>query len=224
MTNFASASAELVDEIEERAEAGPLREQLDRLRQYVVKIEEHGKRADRIVRGMLLHSRGKSGEPESVELNDLLRDCLNLTYHGLRAQDREFNVRLESTFDPNAGSIKAVPQDLSRVFVNIINNACYAAYQRKKQEGPGFHPVVSVQTKGGHADVEIRIKDNGTGIPETVRQKIFDPFFTTKPTGDGTGLGLSLSHDIVVRRHHGTIVAESETGRYTEFIVTLPRA
>lgn len=224
VTNFASASVELISEISVRPEAVPLLEALGRLEGFVTKIDQHGKRADRIVRGMLLHSRGKPGDPESVEINDLLRDCLNLTYHGLRAHDREFNVGTQTALAPNAGSIHAVPQELSRVFLNIINNACYAAYQRKRKEGSDFHPMVTVRTKGWEDHVEITIEDNGGGIPEAVRPRLFDPFFTTKPAGEGTGLGLSLSHDIVVQRHRGTIGVESEPGEFSRFIVRLPRS
>ena len=227
VTNFASASVEMIREIREilpaEEKSAPLMEKLGELEQYVTKIDEHGKRADRIVRGMLLHSRGKSGKPEFVEVNDLLRDAMNLTYHGLRAQDRDFNLRLESAFDPAAGAVRAVPQELSRVFLNILNNACYAAWERKKTEGDRFQPTVSVQTKNCGSAVEIRIRDNGTGIPAGIRRKIFDPFFTTKPAGAGTGLGLSISHDIVVSGHHGTIGVESEPDHGTVFIVTLPR-
>jgi len=227
VTNFASASVEMVNEIREilppQPESAPLLEKLGQLQDYVAKIDEHGKRADRIVRGMLLHSRGKSGRPEAVAVNDLLQDSLNLTYHGLRAHDRDFNLRFETTFDPAVGSIRAVPQELSRVFLNILNNACYAAWERKKTEGNGFHPTVSVQTKNCDAAIEVRIGDNGAGIPEAIRQKIFDPFFTTKPSGAGTGLGLSISHDIIVHRHHGSIAVESEPNQGTVFVVTLPR-
>jgi two-component system NtrC family sensor kinase len=232
VTNFASASVEMVNEIREilppQPESAPLLEKLGQLQEYVAKIDEHGKRADRIVRGMLLHSRGTSGKPESVEVNDLLQDSLNLAYHGLRAHDRDFNLRFETSFDPAAGSVRAVPQELSRVFLNILNNACYAAWDRRKTEGNGFHPMVVVQTKTAHtkncdAAIEIRIGDNGAGIPEAIRQKIFDPFFTTKPSGAGTGLGLSISHDIIVHRHHGTIAVESAPDHGTVFVVTLPR-
>ena len=226
VTNFATASRELVGEIREHLATGTgsesVSELLDRLEQYVAKIDEHGTRANRIVRGMLMHSRGKSGEREPVELNSLLNDCVSLAYHGLRAQDRAFNVRIVTDLNPDVGSISAVPQDLSRVFLNIINNACYAAYERRKKDGEQFNPVVNILSRALGSKVEVRVCDNGSGIPEELLPKIFNPFFTTKPAGAGTGLGLSISHDIVVRGHSGTIRAESRS-ESTEFIVVLPR-
>jgi signal transduction histidine kinase len=174
------------------------------------------------VRGMLMHSRGKAGEHEPVDLNNLLTDCVSLAYHGLRAQDRAFNVRIGTDLSPEVGAISAVPQDLSRVFLNIINNACYAAYERRKKDGEAFKPVVNIVSRALGPNVEVRVCDNGPGIPEELLPKIFNPFFTTKPAGAGTGLGLSISHDIVVRGHSGTIRAESRN-ESTEFIVVLPR-
>jgi two-component system NtrC family sensor kinase len=233
VTNFAAAAVEIVGEIREHAgspETPPpaeLLEQLGRLEQYVTKIDEHGKRADRIVRSMLMHSRGTSGSPEPVDINSMLGDCMNLAYHGLRAQDSQFNVRLQTFFDPSICPVQAIPQELSRVFLNILNNACYAAYQRKQQDGPLFEPVVTVRTSavGPPAPgVEIRIRDNGTGISPEALPKVFEPFFTTKPAGAGTGLGLSLSYDIVVHRHRGTLRAESNTGDGAEFVIVLPCA
>ncbi len=224
INNFASAAQELVGEIQrlipgELEEVHPLFAQLE---QYVEKINEHGKRADRIVRGMLMHSRGKSGEPETVDLKNLISDAINLAYHSLRAQDRTFNTRIETSFDPETGSIRAVPQEINRVFLNILNNAFYAVWERKKREGEAFDPEVAIRTRRLEDAVEIRIGDNGPGIPQELMAKIFNPFFTTKPAGAGTGLGLSLSHEIVVRGHNGTIRAESNPGVNTEFIVTLP--
>ena len=223
ITNFAAAAVELVQEI---GATGSL-ESLPQLVQYVTKIDEHGKRADRIVRSMLLHSRGRQGTPEPVDVNSMLSDCLNLAYHGLRAQDRQFNVRFETTYEQQLPAVPAIPQELSRVFLNIINNACYAAYERKKLEGAGFEAVVSVRTASSvnaavGAGVEIRITDNGAGIPAGVLEKVFNPFFTTKPPGSGTGLGLSLSYDIVVQRHNGTLRAESEPGQGATFVIGLP--
>jgi two-component system, NtrC family, sensor kinase len=231
INNFASASKELVGEMKELMPAGVagLDSLFAQLEQYVDKIDEHGKRADRIVRGMLMHSRGKSGEPEIVDMKNLLSDALNLAYHAMRAQDRLFNLRIETEFDAETGSIRAVPQEISRVFLNIVNNAFYSVWERKKGE-ENFQPEVRVVTRNLGEAVEIRVRDNGSGIPEDLLGKIFNPFFTTKPAGAGTGLGLSLSHDIVVRGHHGTIRAESNPGMSasppepcTEFIVTLPR-
>ncbi len=226
VTNFAKASRELVSEIREHLAAGAGSESvldlLGQLEQYILKIDEHGVRANRIVRGMLMHSRGKSGEREPVDLNSLLTDCVSLAYHGLRAQDRAFNVRMVTDLNPDVGTISAVPQDLSRVFLNIINNACYAAYERRRNVGEGFDPVVNILSRAVGSNVEVRVCDNGPGIPDELLPKIFNPFFTTKPAGAGTGLGLSISHDIVVHGHSGTIHAESR-GESTEFIVMLPR-
>lgn len=226
VTNFASASREVVKEMRELVagnENGELSALFHQLEQYVEKIEEHGKRADRIVRGMLMHSRGKSEEPENVDLKSLLGDCVNLAYHALRGQDREFNVRIDTDVDAATGCVRAVPQEIRRVFLNIVNNAFYAVWDRRKKDGPDFHPAVEVIARGSAAGVEVRVRDNGCGIPPDVLPRIFNPFFTTKPAGAGTGLGLSLSHDIIVRGHHGTIRAESEPGAGTVFIVTLPR-
>jgi two-component system NtrC family sensor kinase len=225
INNFATASKELVGEIKGLLpdSPAPLSVLLSQLEQYVGKIDEHGKRADRIVRGMLMHSRGKSGEPEPVDLKNLISDALNLAYHAMRAQDRRFNLRIETNFDPATGSIRAVPQEISRVFLNILNNAFYAVWDKVKTGGDSFRPEVSVATRDLGESVEIRVRDNGPGIPPQVLAKIFNPFFTTKPAGAGTGLGLSLSHDIVVRGHHGTMRAESDPGMSADFIVTLPR-
>jgi signal transduction histidine kinase len=225
INNFASAAKEVAGEIMEllpNPDPG-VKKLFQQLEQYVGKIDEHGKRADRIVRGMLLHARGKGGELETVNLKNLLSDAVNLAFHSQRAQDRGFNARLEMDFDPATGTIRAVPQEINRVFLNIVNNAFYAVWERKKQEGQAYEAVVTVRTKNLGDDVEISVEDNGPGIPADVQAKIFNPFFTTKPAGAGTGLGLSLSHEIVVRGHHGTIRAESEPGVRTAFIVTLPR-
>jgi signal transduction histidine kinase len=222
VTNFAAAAVDIVKEIRAKAVLPESSELLNQLEQYVTKIDEHGKRADRIVRSMLMHSRGKSGTPEPVDVNSMLSDCLNLAYHGLRAQDRQFNVRFETEFDTSLPRVRGIPQELSRVFLNVINNACYAAYERKKREGPSCDAVVGVQTKADVAAAEIRIRDNGFGIPAEALPKVFDPFFTTKPAGTGTGLGLSLSHEIVVHGHNGTLRAESEAGHGAEFIIRLP--
>ena len=171
---------------------------------------------------MLMHSRGKSGEPEEIDLRNLLGDAVNLAYYALRAQDREFNARIDTDLEA-AGTIFAVPQEISRVFLNLLNNAFYAVRERRGTEAAAFHPQVSVAARSLGTSVEVRVRDNGSGIPADVLPKIFNPFFTTKPAGAGTGLGLSLSHDIVVRGHGGTLRAESQPGGPTEFIVTLPR-
>jgi two-component system NtrC family sensor kinase len=223
ITNFASASRELLNDLRENPGSPEASAELMRqLDDYLQKIDEHGKRADRIVRGMLMHSRGKSGDPEMVDLKNLLADCVNLAYHAARAQDREFNSRIDTDTAGGMMPIRAVPQEISRVFLNILNNAFYAVRERRRREGSSYQPAVSVRACNLGDGVEIRILDNGSGIPPEVLSKIFNPFFTTKPAGAGTGLGLSLSHDIVVRGHHGTIRAESQAGVSTEFIVTLP--
>ena len=192
------------------------------------KINEHGRRADSIIRGMLLHSRGHSGDRQETDVNAVLEEYVNLSYHGMRAQDSSFNVTIERSYDPAVGSIVAVPQDISRVFLNIVNNACYATHERKKKADAngerGYAPTLGVTTRSLGEMVEVRIRDNGNGIPPDIRDRIFNPFFTTKPTGQGTGLGLSISHDIVVQQHHGQLEVESEPGRFTEFVLRLPRA
>ncbi len=233
VNNFAELSIGLVDEL--RAELDKHRDQvaaadleyldevLGDLQQNADKIREHGKRADGIVRAMLQHSRGASAERLPTDLNALLAEYVNLAYHGLRAQDPSFNVSIESAYDPAVGSVDVVPQDISRAFLNIVNNACYATNEKRKALGDHFSPTVRVQTKDLGDRVEIRIRDNGPGIPAAVRDKIFNPFFTTKPPGQGTGLGLSITHEIVVQQHKGELRVESEEGSHTECIIVLPR-
>jgi PAS domain S-box-containing protein len=233
VNNFAELSAELTQEL--REDIAKQKDRLDSeiledieailydLEQNVYKINEHGRRADRIVHGMLLHSRGNPGQREPSDVNTLLAEYVNLAYHGMRAQDASFNVTIETDYDPSIGLVDVVPQDIGRVFLNVINNACYAAHAKRKDMGEGFSPTLSVHTTNRGDRVEIRIRDNGTGIPPEVRDKIFQPFFTTKPTGAGTGLGLSISYDIVVQEHKGEIHVETEAGQYTELIITLPK-
>jgi signal transduction histidine kinase len=233
VNNFADLSAELTAELRElidaqRAQLDPQQARsidalLNDLHQNATKISEHGRRADSIVRGMLQHSRGAPAEPQSTDLNALLAESVNLAYHGMRAQDPSFNIRLETVYAPAVGMVRVVAQDLSRVFLNIMNNACYAAHARKKTAGAGFAPTVSVQTRSLGEYIEIRIRDNGSGMSPAVREKLFTPFFTTKPPGQGTGLGLSISYDIVVRQHQRAIRVETEEGSYAEFIIALPR-
>ncbi len=171
---------------------------------------------------MLLHSRGTSGEKTLTDINDLLDQYVNLAYHGIRAQNKEFNITIEKEYDETLEKIKVVPQDLSRAFLNIINNACYAANEKKKLTGDDFQPALKVSTKNLNEKVEIRISDNGNGIPNKIKDKIFQPFFTTKPTGEGTGLGLSLSYDIVTKVHGGELNVESKEGNGSEFIIQIP--
>ncbi len=234
VNNFAVLIVDLIEEV--RAEIaklktiegnedvlGEVEELLKLLGQNAEKINHHGKRADSIVKSMMEHSRGSTGEREAVELNRLLDEAVNLTYHGLRAQNMDFNITIEKQYDAGIGSVPVVPQDLSRVFLNILNNACYAAHEKQLKVGGGFVPTLSVSTQKRDENIEIRIRDNGTGIPAKVRDQIFNPFFTTKPTGKGTGLGLSISYDIIVQQHRGTIAVESKEGEFTEFVITLPR-
>jgi signal transduction histidine kinase len=233
ITNFAALSHDLTQDLRkelaaERGRVDPARAQeieevLRDLEQNVNKINEHGKRADSIVRGMLLHSRGKAGERQEIDLNALLTEYTNLAYHGMRAQDQSFNVKIETDFDPTIGTVSVVPQDLSRAFLNIVNNACYAANDKRKNTRNGFTPTVRVSARNLQEKVEIRIRDNGNGIPEAIREKVFNPFFTTKPAGVGTGLGLSLSYDIIRQEHKGEIQLHTQEGEYTEFVILLPR-
>ena len=193
------------------------------LHQNVSKIQEHGKRADGIVRNMLMHSRGHGGERQMTNLNPLVSEYVKLAYHGMRAQNTNFNVAIQEDLDSTLEPVKVVVHDISRVFLNIANNACYAAYEKKKRLGDGFSPTISVSTRNLSSAVEIRIKDNGDGIPESIRPRLFEPFFTTKPTGSGTGLGLSMSYEIIVQQHNGAIRVESEIGQYAEFVIMLPK-
>jgi PAS domain S-box-containing protein len=235
VNNFAGLSVELLDELKEttapavaalgedkRAEVD---ETIGMLTGNLEKIAEHGRRADGIVKSMLEHSRGSSGERRSVDLNGLIEEALNLAYHGARAQDASFNITLERDFADAISPIELVPQDITRVCLNLIGNGFYAATKRQKEgSDPTFKPTLKVSTRDLGDAVEIRVRDNGTGIPAEIRDKLFQPFFTTKPTGEGTGLGLSISYDIVTQEHGGTITVDSGVGEFTEFTVRLPRA
>jgi two-component system NtrC family sensor kinase len=230
VNNFAQVSVELIDELRESVEktatgpqAAEIAELADMLQTNLGKIAEHGKRADSIVRNMLLHSRGAPGEPGPVDVNAMLDECIGLAYHGARAQDPSFNAKIERGLDPEAGTITAIAQDLNRAFLNLLTNACYALHDKRARRGDGFQPQLTVRSRSLGDRVEVRIRDNGEGIPADVRAKIFEPFFTTKPAGSGTGLGLSLTFDIVVGAHKGSIDVESEPGEFAEFVVTLPR-
>jgi signal transduction histidine kinase len=193
------------------------------LKDNLEKVVQHGKRADSIVKNMLLHSREGSGEHRPADINAIVEESLNLAYHGARAEKSGFNITLQRDLDPNAGMVELYPQEITRVFLNLISNGFYAATKRKETGEAGFEPALSATTKSIGNKVEIRIRDNGTGIPAEVKEKMFNPFFTTKPAGEGTGLGLSMSHDIVVKQHGGRIEVETEPGSFTEFTVTLPR-
>ena len=188
------------------------------------KIAEHGKRADNIVKSMLEHSRGVTGERREVDLNGLIDEALNLAYHGARAQDQGFNITLERDFASTLKPIELAPQEITRVFLNLFGNGFYAATKRARENGENpFRPILTVGTRDLGEGVEVRVRDNGIGIPSEIRDKLFQPFFTTKPTGEGTGLGLSISYDIVTQQHGGTIEVDSQVGAFTEFTIRLPR-
>jgi len=235
VNNFAALSVELLNELKQtvrpalaalrgdkRAEAD---EVVDMLTGNLEKIAEHGKRADGIVKSMLAHSRGGSGERQSADLNALLDETLNLAYHGARAQDPNFNITIERDFDRKIAPIEMVPQDISRVLLNLFGNGFYATDKRRREAADAtFQPVLKVATRDLGNQVEIRVRDNGTGIPPEFRDKLFQPFFTTKPTGEGTGLGLSISYDIVTQQHGGTITVDSREGEFTKFTIRLPRS
>jgi signal transduction histidine kinase len=232
VNNFSAVSVELIDELRE-ALAGAhlddkLRAQINELAEMLQgnldKVVQHGKRADSIVKNMLLHSRQGSGERRPVDINALVEESLNLAYHGARAEKQGFNITLERSFDPAAGDVDLFPQEVTRVLLNLISNGFYAATKRKTEANGGdYEPTLSAATRSLGDGVEIRIRDNGTGIPPEVREKMFNPFFTTKPAGEGTGLGLSLSHDIIVKQHGGSIDVDTKPGEFTEFRIFLPR-
>jgi signal transduction histidine kinase len=232
VNNFSAVSVELIDELKEtlghvqadektRADIDDL---ANTLRDNLDKVVQHGKRADSIVKNMLLHSRQGSGEHRPVEINALVEESLNLAYHGARAEKQGFNITLQRSFDPAAGEVDLFPQDITRVLLNLISNGFYAAMKRKAEaDGSDYEPTLAAATKNLGASVEIRIRDNGTGIPPEVKEKLFSPFFTTKPAGEGTGLGLSISHDIIVKQHGGSIEVDTKPGEFTEFRIVLPR-
>jgi two-component system, NtrC family, sensor kinase len=233
INNFSAVSVELIDELGEVLAPAPLddktREDTDELarllKDNLKKVVQHGKRADSIVKNMLLHSREGGGDRRAVDINALVGESLNLAYHGARAEKQNFQIRLEQDFDPDAGSVELLPQEITRVLLNLISNGFYAAMKRKADnEVNGYAPALVAATRNLGDRVEIRIRDNGCGISPDVKEKMFNPFFTTKPPGEGTGLGLSLSHDIVVKQHAGSIEVDTKPGEFTEFRVVLPRA
>ena len=190
----------------------------DTLRGNLDKIAQHGKRANSIVKNMLLHSREGSGQQRPVDINALVEESLNLAYHGARAEKQGFNITLERSFDPAAGEVDVFPQEITRVLLNLISNGFYAATKRQGQaDSDDYEPTLVASTRSLGDKVEIRIRDNGTGIPPEVKERMFNPFFTTKPAGEGTGLGLSISHDIIVKQHSGSIEVDTEPGAFTEF-------
>jgi two-component system NtrC family sensor kinase len=229
VNNFSEVSIELIDEVlEERAKDATERdatlesELLDDISKNLEKINHHGKRADAIVKGMLMHSRTSTGVKEPTAINALCDEYLRLSYHGLRAKDKTFNATIKTDFEPSIESIDAISQDLGRVILNLLTNAFYAVNEKKQQNPSGYEPTVSVTTKKIGDKIEIRVADNGNGVPKKVLDKIFQPFFTTKPTGQGTGLGLSLSYDIIKQGHSGELIVETKEGEGTEFIIRLP--
>jgi two-component system, NtrC family, sensor kinase len=230
VNNFSGVSAELIDELQEALTDVSLNEKrrseitelMDTLRGNLDKVMQHGKRADAIVKNMLLHSREGSGEHRPVDINALVEESLNLAYHGARAEKQGFTITMEQSLDPTAGEVDVYPQDITRALLNLIANGFYAATKRKANGGD-YEPLLTAATKNLGDRVEIRIRDNGTGIPAEVKEKMFNPFFTTKPAGEGTGLGLSISHDIIVKQHGGSIEVDTQPGEFTEFRIVLPR-
>jgi signal transduction histidine kinase len=234
VNNFADLSIELLAELKaaaapaigalDEAARAEIGETMQMLSSNLEKIADHGRRADGIVRSMLAHSRGSSGDFQVADLNALVEEALNLAYHGARAQDQDFNITLAREFDRALQPIEVVPQDVTRVLLNLISNGFYATAKRScRSDGDGFRPLLKVTTRDLGEAVEIRIRDNGTGIAPEHRERLFQPFFTTKPTGEGTGLGLSISYEIITQQHGGTIAVDSEVGEFTEFRVNLPR-
>jgi len=232
VNNFSGLSAELIDELQGALKVLPIDQKAraeidelaDTLRGNLDKVVQHGKRADAIVRNMLLHSREGSGEHRVVDINSLVEESLNLAYHGARAEKQGFNITMERSLDPAAGQADVFPQDITRVLLNLISNGFYAATKRRAEPyGDGYEPTLVASTRSLGDRVEIRVRDNGTGISPDVKEKMFNPFFTTKPAGEGTGLGLSICHDIIVKQHGGSIEVDTQAGEFTEIRVILPR-
>ncbi len=233
VNNFAELSIELAEDLKaflkgkennfSRDEKDHLDKILNDLSANADRIGKHGKRADSIVRSMLEHSRSKSGERRSTDLNKLLDEALGLAYYGMRAQDSRFNVTVEKHFDEMLEPVLVEPQKISRVFINIISNGLYEVHQKKQEIGADYAPQMVVRSKNFPDHIEISIRDNGRGVSEEIREKVFHPFFTTKPTGSGTGLGLSLSYDIVVKEYQGSLTFGTRVGEFTEFTISLPK-
>ena len=231
VNNFSEVNNELIEELKMKNEKlkiedGEVKELLNDIAQNHEKINFHGRRADAIVKGMLQHSRISSGQKEPTDINTLADEYLRLSYHGLRAKDKSFNSDIRTEFDSNIGKINIIPQEIGRVLLNLINNAFYAVNERQKLESEEFKPEVSVHTKkintpSGDGGIEITVADNGNGIPKNIVDKVFQPFFTTKPTGEGTGLGLSLAYDII-KAHGGDIKVETREGEGSKFVIELP--
>jgi signal transduction histidine kinase len=227
VNNFSEVNAELLTELNEEMDKGNYDDAKAIAKDVIEneqKINHHGKRADAIVKGMLQHSQSSTGQKESTDINKLADEYLRLAYHGLRAKDKSFNATLQTDFDENIGKINIIPRDIGRVLLNLYNNAFYAVSEKKKQSGNKYEAIVSLSTKKAGDTILISVKDNGGGVPQKILDKIFQPFFTTKPTGQGTGLGLSLSYDTVTKGHGGELKVETDEGNGSEFIIKLPIA
>lgn len=225
VNNFSEVSNELIEEMNVELDKGDMEEAkaiASDIKQNLEKINHHGKRADSIVKGMLQHSRSSSGQKEPTDINALADEYFRLAYHGLRAKDKSFNATLQTNYDSSIGSINIIPQDIGRVILNLITNAFYAVDEKKKVGIQNYEPTVTVGTKKINDKIEITVSDNGNGIPQKIVDKIFQPFFTTKPTGQGTGLGLSMSYEIITKGHGGTIIVSTNQGEGSKFIITLP--
>jgi signal transduction histidine kinase len=225
VNNFSEVSKELIVEVQEALAGGNYqltKEILDDVEENLDKINHHGKRADSIIKGMLQHSRSSVGSKEATDINALADEYFRLAFHGLRARDKSFNAAMETDFDESMGKIGIIPQEIGRVVLNLITNAFYAVNARRKQAGIDYQPTVWLRTRRLNGRVEVEVTDNGNGIPEKDREKIFQPFFTTKPSGEGTGLGLSMSYDIVTKGHGGELKMESREGEGTTFTMVLP--
>ena len=232
VNNFSGISAELIGELQDALKGMPLddkarteiNELTDTLKSNFDKVVHHGRRADAIVKNMLQHSREGSGEHRVIDINALVEESLNLAWHGARAETQGFEVKLKQSFDPSAGGADVFPQDIRRALLNLITNGFYAATRRRAETNGGdYEPTLTASTKNLGDRVEVRIRDNGTGMTPDVKKKMFEPFFTTKPTGEGTGLGLSISHDVIVKQHAGTIEVDTQPGEFTEVRIVLPR-
>ena len=232
VNNFSTVSVELIDELRQSLAKAKLDNKLsaeigeiaDTLQGNLDKVVQHGKRADAIVKNMLQHSREGSGEHRVIDINALVEESLNLAWHGARAETQGFEVKLKQSFDPSAGGADVFPQDIRRALLNLIANGFYAATRRRAETNGGdYEPTLTASTKNLGDRVEVRIRDNGTGMTPDVKEKMFNPFFTTKPTGEGTGLGLSISHDVIVKQHAGTIEVDTQPGEFTEIRIVLPR-
>jgi len=224
VNNFSDVNTELIDELQEEVSNGNYEEIktiANAIKENEQKINHHGKRAGDIVKGMLEHSRSSKGVKEPTDINALAGEYLRLSYHGLRAKNKNFNAEIKTDFDESIGKISIIPQDIGRVLLNLFNNAFYAVNEQKRLNPVSYNPTVSVKTEKCDGKVQITVRDNGKGIPQKIIDKIFQPFFTTKPTGEGTGLGLSLSYDII-KGHGGEIKVKSKEGEGSEFIIMMP--